>query len=264
MKMILPSVLFICCAHITSEEKKPVMETAAAMATVKVDREGRTIESRFAVPDSFKRLNADSASFAFYLQHLPLKPFGEPVKYFDGSVKLRDGVYCAVVDMEIGNRDLQQCADAVMRLRGEYLFARKRYDQISFRFTGDGKMHGFREYANNDHSYKKFRKYMDHVFSYANTGSLKKQLNPVPFHTLQVGDVLVKSGDPYGHAVIVVDLCINARGKKQYMLAQSYMPAQETQVLLCPDTDGPWYEVPERSTIHTPEWTFDTTDLRRW
>jgi len=57
---------------------------------------------------------------------------------------------------------------------------------------------------------------------------------------------------------------VNKNGEKKYMLAQSYMPAQETQILLCPASGGPWYGLPNGSTISTPQWTFDTSDLRRW
>ncbi len=258
MKLLLLILICWCCSQL------PEVNSTTQQAPPVISPAGMNISSRFSAPDSFSRISTDSATFAYYLQHLPLKSQEALVKYYNGDMKPKNDVYCAVVDMDISPVDLQQCADAVMRLRGEYLFNLNKYDEISFRFTGDGKMHGFREYANKDYSYKKFRKYMDYVFGYANTASLKKQLKPVPFSSMRIGDVLVQSGNPYGHAVIVVDMCRNNRGEIRYMLAQSYMPAQETQILLNPGTDMPWYEKPERSTIATPEWTFDTTDLRRW
>ena len=46
---------------------------------------------------------------------------------------------------------------------------------------------------------------------------------------MQIGDVLIQGGSP-GHAVIVVDMAENpATGEKLYLLAQSYMPAQDIQ-----------------------------------
>jgi hypothetical protein len=260
MKILALPFLLVCCTYAAIKtENSPKTETVKELDVV-----GNSLSTRFSTPDSFTRYSMDSGTFAYYLQHLTLKPAGELVKYYHGGTKPSGDVYCGVVDMEISAKDLQQCADAVMRLRGEYLFGQNKLDQISFRFTGDGKMHGFKEYANKNYSYANFRKYMDYVFGYANTASLKKQLKPVPFYTMQIGDVLIQSGNPYGHAVIVIDMCKNAKGDRRYMLAQSYMPAQETQVLLSPDGESPWYIWPERSVISTPEWTFDTSDLRRW
>jgi hypothetical protein len=48
-------------------------------------------------------------------------------------------------------------------------------------------------------------------------------------------------------------------------LAQSYMPAQEIHVLKNPldGAIGPWYRVPAE-TLVTPQWTFESTDLKRF
>lgn len=60
-------------------------------------------------------LRLSEGSFAEYLRNLPLKPHGTKVKYYNGEEKPND-VYVAVIDIDVGTRDLQQCADAVIRL----------------------------------------------------------------------------------------------------------------------------------------------------
>ena len=234
--------------------------------TLTQDETGSTIETRFAPPPGFQRAVEDEGSFAFYLRSLPLKPKSAKVKYYDGREKANPGVYIAVVDMPISKRDLQQCADAVIRLKGEWLYAQKRYDEIKFNFVADGKPRYYKDYAKGDYSYEKFLKYMDWVFAYANTASLHDELRPVKdFSDMRAGDVFVQKGRPYGHAVIVVDTAQNAAGEKVYMLAQSYMPAQETQLLQNPKNPklSPWYELKD-GIIYTPEWTFYPQDLRRF
>lgn len=254
-------VVFVMCQGKVSEH------TNARTANTNdkfFDSGSSVLADRYLCPDSFFRKSYDTSSFQHYLSHLTLKPLGTLVKYYDGSNKPSEA-YSSVVDMAISPVDLQQCADAVMRLRGEYLFKTKRYNEISFRFLGDGRMHAYLDYAGTDRSYKKFRKYMDYVFSYANTASLNKQMHSVRFSDMRIGDVLIKTGNPYGHAVIVVDMCYNSKGEKMYLLAQSYMPAQETQILRNPNGNGSsWYGEPNGSEIKTPEWTFDTTHLKRW
>ena len=167
--------------------------------------------------------------------------------------------------MEIGTRDLQQCADAVMRLRGEYLYQQKKYDAIHFNFLSDAKPRYFTTYAKGDYSYKKFRKYMDYIFSYANTASLHNEMLPVSIENMQIGDVFIQKGNPYGHAVIVVDMAVNEQGKKVFILAQSYMPAQDIQILINPNNPdlSPWYEV-RKGNLVTPEWIFSSNDLKRF
>lgn len=79
--------------------------------------QGTTVQTRIALPAGFSRINVKEGSFEEYLRNLPLRPRGSKVHYYDGREKRDTRVYCAVVDMEIGKRDLQQCADAVIRLR---------------------------------------------------------------------------------------------------------------------------------------------------
>ena len=260
--------IFLVLAALTGCENHSVSSFFAQTASIEnnIDTAGMTILSRFKTPDGYERAVLDSNSFGYYLRNFPLYPSNRMVHYYDGREKTKQDVYCSVLKQEIDPVDLQQCADAVMRLRGEFLFQEKRYKDIHFNFVSDGKPHYFKEYANGDYSYKKFRSYMKYIFSYANTGSLKKELVYVrSINEIEVGDVFIQSGNPYGQAVIVMDVVISPEGKKRFLLAQSYMPAQETQVLINPNDSelSPWYEAVEGEII-TPEWKFNSSDLRRF
>ena len=228
---------------------------------------GKTVEERITLPSGFVRVPKEQNSFSQYLSHLPLKPHNSKVHYFDGTVKTRENVYCAVLNIPVGTKDLQQCADAVMRLRGEYLFEKKRYDDLHFNFLSDGKPRYFKTFAKGKTDYKTFEKYMEYIFVSANTGSLLKEMKPLPsVHSMQPGDVFIQKGNPYGHAEIVLDMAVNkTSAKKIYLLAQSYMPAQDIQILLNPINPelSPWFELNEED-IQTPEWTFRASDLRRF
>jgi len=248
-----------------------------------INHEGETIEKRFLVPEGYEREKYDSSSFAFYLRNLPLKPHNTLVKYFNGKEKPNINIYEAVLDLEIGKRDLHQCADAVMRLRAEFLYNQKKYKDIHFNFTNGFRvdyskwMEGYRikvdgnkvswvKSASPGNSYESFWKYMEIIFSYAGTLSLSKELKSVDIKDMAIGDVFIKGGSP-GHAVIVVDMAIDSKtGKKVFLLAQSYMPAQEIQVLKNPmNSDlSPWYELEFSGDLKTPEWTFKPLELKRF
>jgi hypothetical protein len=198
---------------------------------------------------------------------LTLKGHGSLVNYYNKTTKSDKGVYCAVVDYSLGDRDLQQCADAVIRLRAEYLYSKQLFDDIHFNFVSDGKPRYYRDYAKGDYSYLKFSKYLDYIFSYANTRSLHNELITVEdVNKMKIGDVFIQKKNPYGHAVIVVNMAKEVNtGKKLFMLAQSYMPAQDIQILINKGQSdiSPWYTLEEGSVV-TPEWTFYSSDLRRF
>lgn len=206
------------------------------------------------------------------------------MRLHDGRLKANQSVHAAVVDLDIGRRDLQQCADAVMRLRAEYLYSKRRYEAIAFNFTS-GDRAAFTRWAGGwrpriegrrvhwvrrggrGTSYPNFRAYLVSVFTYAGSYSLSRELKPVRDpDDIRIGDAFVQGGFP-GHAVIVVDMAVERRsGRKAFLLAQSFMPAQNLHVLKNPaQNDGsPWYSLPAGSHLRTPEWTFALHHLRRF
>lgn len=248
-----------------------------------IDPAGMTVESRIKTPPGFLRVQAASGSFADFLRQLPLKPHGAKVRLYDGGIKENNGIYDAVVNLKIGHKNLHQCADAVIRLRAEYLYGQKKFAEIHFNFT-NGFRAGYSEWlkgnrvvvrgdrtfwayvrptANTDED---FWNYLEMVFSYAGTLSLARELEPARVDDLRSGDVFIQGGAP-GHAVIVIDLAVDPQsGEKVFLLAQSYMPAQEIQILKNPHDRGrsPWYAAGFGDVLSTPEWTFRWTDLKRF
>jgi hypothetical protein len=243
-------------------------EAPAAGDRQLIDPAGTTVGTRIRVPAGYARVRVEAGSFQEFLRGQPLKPDGARVEYYDGREKNPAGVYCAVLDRPIRPGDREQCADAIIRLRAEYLFGLKRYAEISFDFVADGLPRRYVDFAGADRSYPKFLKYLDFVFDHANTVSLYGQLTPVGDASgIAIGDVFIQKERAINHVVIVVDMAVNAAGEKAFLLAQSYMPAQETQILVNPSDEAmsPWYPARFSDTLATPEWRFrPARDLRRF
>lgn len=243
----------------------------------------QTLEKRVAPPEGYKRETVPENSFAAWLRALPLKPAGSPVMLYNGKKKFNQLVHAEVIDIDTGKRDLQQCADATMRLRAEYLYQAGQYDQIHFNFTsGDtarfsdwmkgirpvvkGNKVSWQKRAKPDSDYASFRRFMDTVFTYAGSYSLDKELKTRAPEKMQIGDIFVEGGFP-GHAVIIVDMATNPEtGEKVFLIAQSYMPAQQIHILKNPlgPFISPWYSADLGKRVITPEWVFENTDLHRF
>ncbi len=262
-----------------SNEPAATLESFAVHST-ESNRSGNTILERFPEPAGFQRVAQSEDSFGFFLRKFPLLPDGSPVELYNGVIK-SNPVHEAVFDLSVGNRDLQQCADAVMRMRGEYLYAQNRKSEIHFHLTNGFDMsyskwmQGYRLQVNGNKtqwvkthepgdSHEIFMKYMEVVFNYAGTLSLSKELKPKSIEEIMPGDVWIYGGSP-GHAVLVVDVASNARGEKVFMVAQSYMPAQQMHLLKNENHPqlSPWYKA-EKAPLQTPEWTFDSNELMGW
>lgn len=223
-----------------------------------------SVISRFSVPASYTRQKNQPGSFGAWLQKVPLKPRGSATTTYNGDIARTNAYTAAVADISIGGQNLQQCADAVIRLRAEYLYQRKDYNKISFNFVSGFKC-DYLHYANGyryqngkwaltaekDYTYPAFLRYMNLVFSYASTLSLEKELKPVSNPAdIKTGDVFIRGGAP-GHCFIVMDVAEDKNHQKQFLLAQSFMPAQNIQIL---KADGsPWFSMSRQANIFYAE-----------
>ncbi len=219
------------------------------------------LEDRFAPPPGFRRVSVAEDSFGAWLRRLPLAPADTPVHSYDGRVLLEPGHphLAAVSTLDIGTRDLQQCADAIMRLHAEWLWSRDRAGEASYP-TGARDI-AWREYRSRTRDHASYRRYLDEVFSWANTVSLAHKTARVAREALRPGDFFVLPGHP-GHAVLVLDVARDDGGQTVALIGQSYMPAQRFQVLR-PARDGVWFALHDGG-VDTPFWRrFPWDALRR-
>lgn len=257
-----PLFIFILLLSFSCSNSAPANEKTRQQIAKSSNKDENPFHQVKDIPatEGFTRTLSDSNSFEEWLRKVALKK-DRTVYTFNGSPKFNQTAQFAVLDISVGDKNLQQCADAVMRLRAEYLFSQKRYDEILFT---DNENHSYK--FTSPYTRENFTRYLEKVSGWCGSASLAKQLKPVAdLSTIQAGDVLIRGGFP-GHAVIVMDVATNAAGKKLYLLAQSYMPAQDIHILLNPmnETLSPWYEVNENNIIQTPEYLFYRNELKRW
>lgn len=244
---------------------------------------GTTMETRISAPCGYEREKAEDKSLLSFLRNYDLKPDGAPVLLYNGKKKNNQSAHTAVFTLPIENADLQQCADSVIRMYAEYYWNTGQTDKVAFHFT-DGFLceyskwkEGYRSVVGSgatrwdkkagfDNSYDNFVKYLKTVFSYAGTASMETlETEEILLSELDAGDVIIKGGTP-GHVVMVVDVCKREDGKKAFLLAQGYMPAQEFHIIKNPmHKNDPWYYEEEMSfPLKTAEYTFnDESMLRR-
>ena len=225
-------------------------------------------------PNGLTRVVVAKGSFGAFLRSLPLAPDGTKVVDHAGRPLYEDGHHpniAAVVDIDVGTSDLQQCADSILRLNAEWRYGLGERDiayravsgqRLAYRswLAGDrAVVHGndiaFTRLAAphaDDHAF--FRGWLDDVFRWAGTGSLARDARKVERKDLAPGDFFVMTGAPFGHAVLVLDVARDERGRVALLLGQGYMPAQSFQVLQT-DARSPWFVVePDDAAVTTPFW----------
>ncbi len=236
------------------------------------------LAERVPAPSGHERVATDA--WGEWLRALPVYPGDHPVLAYDGREIAPASAVVAVLDLDVGSADLQQCADTVLRLRAEYLWSVGDKAALAWRYTS-GDLSSYRRWAAGERatvrgssvswsrraapsdSYADFRAWLNDLFTYAGTRSLVKEgvaadpANPRP------GDFLVIGGSP-GHALILLDVAKNADGRHVALVAEGYMPAQEAHVL--PGPLSGWYPVNPTGGLSVPTWPdpFLWSGLRRF
>lgn len=236
-------------------------------------------------PSGFRRGPVLPGSFPEFLRQLPLAPEGTKVVDYRGALLYDGGTHAniaAVIDIDVGTKDLQQCADAVYRLHAEWRYTTPARKEIRYRalsgtvlpyaryLAGEravlsGKDLVFQPGAPRADDHAFFRSYLDDVFAWASTSSLERDGKRVSgLAEIEAGDAFVLSGSPFGHAVIVLDVARDDAGRVALLLGQSYMPAQSVHVLR-PDASSAWFVVAkDDASVSTPFWRpFPIGALRR-
>lgn len=248
-----------------------------------VNAQQNTVQSSVALPSGYTRTALTQNSFGTFLRSMKLLPKGSPVLDYRGQKIYNQNAHLGVINYDIGKKDLQQCADAVIRLRAEYLWEQQRYDEITFHFTSghayawndykkgirpvvNGNKVSFIQKANFDASYTNFRKYLDYVYMYAGTISINKEMTKVnKSDEINIGDVIVVPGSP-GHAVMIIDEAKNEAGDKIFLIAQGFTPAQSIHILK--NTGEPtlknWYHISNGGYTITERFDFYDTNVRRF
>jgi hypothetical protein len=228
-----------------------------------------TVADAFPPPAGATRTEDDT--FGAWLAALPLYPRDRQVLTYDGRPVAMPAA--RVVNIPVGTKDLQQCADSALRLRATW--ERLTGDSPAFHYTsGDlsswagwaagtrpkvsGRTVSFvKGAAKPDSSDASFEAWLMNLYTYAGTRSLP--LDTVAVTTPRAGDIVVEPGSP-GHAVVILDVA--TKGDQTWVLVgQGYMPAMDFHVVDGPDAH--WFLV-EGDMLDTSPIPVPWAGLRRW
>lgn len=290
MKKIILGCILLLLSSSCSEKKSTesgltqTIEDTQHTIQLKINKDKNTVRERFPAPEGYEWINEKPGSFGYFIEQFPLKPYGSPILKYDGNKIRTQHLHEAVFELDTGNKDLQQCADAVIRLRAEYLFKAKKYNKIQFHFTsGDlvswnNYKNGIRAFVNGnsvsfkktegfDDSYANFRNYLELIFNYSGTISLNKETQKVTTNSsIKTGDILITPGSP-GHVVFISGVCINEKGEKLYLLGEGFTPAQSVHIISNPFSKdiSPWYQLDvDDPKITTARYIFKPSNFRRF
>lgn len=286
MRRLLPLLLatFACGPADTSVDlaPEPIDPHRYAWVTDAAETPASTsLATRFPTPAAYARVQVDQGSFAAWLRGIPVRIDRRAVLDHRGRPTGWDSA--GVIALDVGSKDLQQCADTLLRLHGEWLWSTGRSHELAYHFTSGDlsrftdwtagrrlKVEGAKvrtvdvEPVASDRA--ALRAWFEQLFMYAGTRSLELDTKPVPLDwPIAAGDLLLRPGSP-GHVVMVLDVAEGNDGERIAVIGQGSMPAQELHVIPGP-VDGIWWRFPagEDVSVDVPRWgALPRSSLRRF
>lgn len=284
--VILVILSFSFLGYVTFSTSGKQLKTAAIAIITSpnyINKQGITIKDRVILPEGYQRVAYPEHSFQEYLRNYTLKPYGTKVINYDGNPYVYQSGHFGVLELPVPSNGLQQCADALIRLRAEYLWNQNRQDEIGFNFTSghycswkkyaqgfrpkvNGSKVSFHQVAETDYSKDNFYNYLNLIYMYAGTISLYHELPKITsIEKLQIGDMLIYAGSP-GHVIVIVDEIINMKGEKRFIMAQGNTPAQSVHLLknVMDVSMSPWYELEMGAYTEIPTYYFEKAEFVRF
>lgn len=257
--------------------------TTYIVPTSLINKEGRTIKTRIKVPEGYNRTTPLESSFSEYIQNYKLKESGAEVINYNGEPYIYQSGHVGVLEVPVPTNGLQQCADALIRIRSEYLWDQGRKDEIGFKFTSghycswtkyaegyrpkiNGNNVTFSKTAPANHTKENFYKYLNLIYTYAGTYSLSEELKKVPqLSEVAIGDLLIYPGFP-GHVMMVADIIEDGQGQRRFAFFQGNTPAQSVHIIKNASNVvmSPWYDLEGKTSLNTPIYTFSSFEMVRF
>ncbi|AUC83388.1 DUF4846 domain-containing protein [Lacinutrix sp. Bg11-31] len=289
MKKILLILILLIAVVSLVFQFTPVKETvnyvskSVVSKTSLISKDSLTISSRVKIPKGYKRVKYPKGSFQEYLRNYSLKPFGNKIINYDNSEYYWQQGHIGILDILVPKNGLQQCADALIRIRSEYLWDTNRKSEIGFNFTSGhycswkkyaegyrpnikGNKVTFSKTASANASKENFYKYLNLIYMYSGTLSLSQELKAITsVKDLEIGDMLIKGGSP-GHIVMLGDAVVNEKREKLFLLFQGNTPAQSVHLVknLEDSEISPWYNLKMNALIPVSNYTFYYSKFARF
>ncbi len=288
-KVLLGILVMIVIALLVFRNSKEVQAVSNVItsyttpASTYIHKEGTSVKTRVSPLEGYHSIVTSTNSFSNYVQNFPLKEASAQVINYDGKPYWYQAGHVGVLDIPVPSNGLQQCADALIRIRSEYLWEQNLKDKIGFKFTSghycswsyyakgyrptiNGNNVNFSIKATPNASKNNFYNYLNLIYTYAGTYSLAQELSEIKnLSDVQIGDMLIYPGFP-GHVMMIADIIENQEGERRFLFFQGNTPAQSVHIIRNSTNakESPWYDLKGLTSLETPIYTFSSFKIVRF